>query len=85
MSDDEAVGWVEEWIDAGVELVSDADLGWSLLSELLAASPRTLRNSINDAHLAAIAVSRGATLASFDSDFEAFVAHGLRWEQLATT
>jgi predicted nucleic acid-binding protein len=82
MSDDEAVGWVEEWLDAGVELVSDADLGWDLVSELVAASSRSVRNSIDDAHLAAIAISRGATLASFDSDFEVFVAHGLRWEYL---
>ena len=85
MSDDEAIGWVEEWLEASVELVSDADLGWDLLSELVAASSRELRNAIDDAHLAAIAISRGATLASFDTDFEAFVAHGLRWEQLATT
>ena len=84
MSDSEALGWVEEWLDAGVELVSDSDLGWGLLSELLIASSRSLRNSIDDAHLAAIAISRGATLASFDSDFEAFVVHGLRWEQLTT-
>jgi predicted nucleic acid-binding protein len=85
MSDDEATGWVEEWVDAGVEIVSDADLGWDLRHELAAATPRALRNSIDDAHLAAIAISRGATLASFDSDFEAFTAHGLRWEQLAST
>lgn|GEM_PF-3417236 len=84
MSDDEAIGWVEEWLDAGVELVSAADFGWELLSELVAASSRSLRNTIDDAHLAAIAISRGATLASFDSDFGAFVEHGLRWEQLST-
>jgi hypothetical protein len=85
MSDDEAIGWVEEWLEAGVQLVSDADLGWDLLSELVAASPRVLRNAVEVVHLAAIAISRGATLASCDSDFEAFVAHGLRWEQIATT
>ena len=33
-------------------------------------------------HLAAIAISRGATLASFDEDFAPFVRHGLRWERL---
>lgn len=83
MSDDEAIAWIEEWLEAGVELVSDADVGWELLSELVAASSRALRNSIDDAHLAAIAISHGATLASFDSDFEAFLSHGLRWERLA--
>jgi uncharacterized protein len=84
MSDEEALGWVEEWLEAGVELINDADLSWELFAELLAASPRMLRNAIDDAHLAAIAISRGATLASFDRDFEAFVPRGLRWERLGS-
>lgn len=82
MSDEEALRWVEEWLDAGVEIVSDDDLRWDLVGELLDASPRALRNKIDDAHLAAIAISRGATLASFDRDFEAYLDHGLRWERL---
>ena len=82
MSDDEAMGWLEEWLDAGVEIVSDSDLRWQLFAELMEASQRALRNAIDDAYLAAIAISRGATLASFDRDFEAFVPHGLRWEPL---
>ncbi len=85
MSDEEAIGWIEEWREAGVEVVSDADVGWDLLSELLAASARTLRNAIDDAYLAAIAISRGATLVSCDSDFESFVAHGLRLEMLGSS
>ncbi len=80
MSDDEAMGWIEEWIEAGVELVGDAELRWDLLVELVEASRRSLRNAIDDAYLAALAISRGATLASFDRDFGAFVARGLRWE-----
>lgn len=83
MSDDEAIGWIEEWLEAGIELVSDVDVSWGLLLELFSVSSRSLRNSIDDAHLAAIAISLGATLASFDSDFAVFVANGLRWEQLA--
>ena len=82
MADDEALGWVGDWVDAGVELVRDSDVSWLLFHELAAGSPRTLRNTIDDAHLAAIAISRGATLASFDSDFATFVDHGLRWEHL---
>lgn len=82
MSDDEAFGWVKEWLDAGVEVVSDADIGWDLFAELLNASRRAIRNAIDDSHLAAVAISRGATLASFDGDFEVFVAHGLRWQPL---
>lgn len=83
MSDDEAMGWVEEWLEAGVEIVSDSDLRWDLVTELLVASQRALRNAIDDAYLAALAISRGATLVAFDRDFERFVSHGLRWEALA--
>jgi hypothetical protein len=82
MSDEEAIHWVADWLDAGVEIVSDTDATWPLFDELVAASARALRNSIDDAHLAAVAISRGATLASFDADFAAFVGHGLRWEDL---
>lgn len=83
MGDAEALRWAEEWLDAGVELVGDGELQWPLFVELLDASPRAFRNAVGDAHLAAIAISRGATLASFDGDFDAFVEHGLRWERPA--
>jgi predicted nucleic acid-binding protein len=82
MSEDEALDWVSGWVDAGVELIPDAETTWALFHELVTASPRALRNSIDDAHLAAIAISRGATLVSFDSDFAVFADHGLRWEHL---
>ncbi len=82
MSDREAIGWVQEWLDAGTQPVSDSDVRWDLFAELVAASARSLRNAVDDAHLAAIAISRGATLASFDDDFRVFVSHGLRWEFL---
>ncbi len=81
MTDEEALGWVEAWIGAGVEVIGDADLRWDLFVELAEASRRSLRNAIDDAYLAALAISRGATLASFDQDFEPFVGHGLRWER----
>lgn len=84
MSDNEAMGWVAEWLEAGVEVVSDSDVRWNLFTELVGASRRALRNAIDDARLAAVAISRGATLASFDQDFEPFIAHGLRWERLGT-
>ena len=82
MSDVEALGWVEEWVEAGVEVISDSDLRWDLLSELVGVSPRGICNSIDDARLAGVAISRGATLASFGSDFACFVSSGLRWERL---
>jgi hypothetical protein len=84
MSDEEAIARVEEWLDAGMQPVSDSDVSWHLFAELVAASARSLRNAIDDAHLAAIAISRGATLASFDADFRPFVSHGLRWEQIGS-
>lgn len=82
MADDEAQGWIAEWLREGVQIVSDADMRWELFAELVEASERSLRNAIDDAHLAAVAISRGATLASFDRDFDPFVGHGLRWEWL---
>lgn len=84
MTDDEAAGWIEEWIDAGVEVIGDAEVDWGLFIELVQASRRSLRNAVDDAYLAAVAISRGATLASFDRDFEPFVTHGLRWERPAS-
>jgi len=54
---------------------------WELLVELVEASRRSLRNAVDDAYLAAVAISRGATLASFDRDFESFAPHGLRLER----
>lgn len=81
MSDDEAIGWVEEWLAAGIELIGDSELRWDLFLELAEAARRSLRNAVDDAYLAALAISRGATLASFDEDFQPFVAHGLRWER----
>ena len=57
-------------------------IGVDLLRELIGVSPRTICNTIDDAHLAGVAISRGATLASFDSGFACFVGSGLRWERL---
>ena len=82
MTDAEALSWVEEWVEAGVEVISDSDLRWDLQRELIGMSPRTICNTIDDAHLAGVAISRGATLASFDSGFACFVGSGLRWERL---
>lgn len=82
MSDGEAMGRIAEWLAAGVALVSDSEVAWDFFAELVSGSRRAARNAVDDAHLAAIAISRGATLASFDEDFAPFVRHGLRWERL---
>jgi hypothetical protein len=49
----------------GWEMIADADLRSELFVERVHASPRSLRHAIDDAYLAALAISRGATLASF--------------------
>lgn len=61
----------------------DADLRWEIFAALIEATRRSLRNAIDDSYLAALAISQGATLASFDQDFEPFVGLGLRWERPA--
>ena len=38
MSDEEALEWIEGWLDAGVQPLSDADVRWDLFDELVAAS-----------------------------------------------
>jgi predicted nucleic acid-binding protein len=67
---------------ARAESISDSEVRWDLFTELGGASRRALRNAVDDAHLAAVAISRGAALVSCDQDFESFVPHGLRWERL---
>lgn len=45
-----------------------------------ASSDQTAGNLTSDAHLAALAIEHGATLGSFDADFERF--SGLRFDAL---
>jgi predicted nucleic acid-binding protein len=49
-------------------------------SDLHESAARWLEDAINDAYLAALTVSRGATLASFDQDFERFATTGCAGE-----
>ena len=51
---------------------------WEILRGLLATAG-TAGNLTTDAHLAALAISHGAVLVSFDTDFVRF--EGLRWEK----
>jgi toxin-antitoxin system PIN domain toxin len=83
MQDAEALAWIDGWLEAGLEIVPDSEASWALFNELIEDSSRTLRKTIDDAHLAAVAISRGATLASFDSDFSGFTNRGLRLEHLS--
>ena len=58
-------------------LVRETDDHWHILRALLN-DTGTAGNLTTDAHLAALTISHGATLVSFDSDFARF--SGLRWE-----
>ena len=75
---DQALGEVDGWLaNPIVRLVQETDEHWSKLHQLIE-SVGTAANLTNDAHLAALANSYGATIVSSDRDFSRF--RGLRWE-----
>lgn len=73
-----AVRRVDEWLAVDVvALVSETRDHWRTLRQLLVEAG-SAGNLTTDAHLAAIALTHGATLASCDADFARFA--GVRWE-----
>jgi toxin-antitoxin system PIN domain toxin len=73
-----ALDKVHTWLSLEqTRLVQETDDHWHILSSLLAETG-SAGNLITDGHLAALAISHGATLISFDNDFSRFP--GLRWE-----
>ena len=69
---DEAIGFVDEWLERPVvEAVLPGEGHWAILRSLLRGSG-TAGNLTSDAHLAALAVERGATICSADYDFRRF-------------
>lgn len=68
--------WLEQ---TRVRVLHPTDRHPEVLENLLSRSG-TAGNFVTDAHLAALAIEHGATLASFDSDFERF--DGLKFERL---
>ena len=74
----EAIDQIDTWLTLDVvSLVTETRDHWRVLRNLLAESG-VAGNLTTDAHLAAMAVTRGATLASCDGDFARFP--NLRWE-----
>ena len=74
---EEALDYVEGWLDQPVaEVVHPTPRHASLLRELLEPLG-TAGNLSSDAHLAALAIEHGAELCSCDTDFARFP--GLRW------
>ena len=80
LSVDEALRLVHDWLaHPRAQILHPTERHESLLGRLLRKAG-TAGNLTNDAHLAALAIEHGATLVSFDRDFERFA--GLCFEPL---
>jgi toxin-antitoxin system PIN domain toxin len=78
---DDACARVDRWLAwPVVQVIGETETHWSLLKRLLA-EVGSAGNLTTDAHLAALALSHGATLVSCDRDFARF--SGLRCENPA--
>lgn len=77
---DQALQAVAHWLAQPTSRVVDAGVGHAALLGRLLIGAGAAGNLTNDAHLAALAIEHGATLGSFDRDFERFA--GLRFELL---
>lgn len=70
---------VEGWLNEEASVVVDPGSRHLVVLRGLLNSSEIRADLINDAHLAALAIEHGATVVSFDRDFDRF--HGLSWEQ----
>ena len=67
-----AMAFVDEWLSLpAVEIVVPGERHWQVFRNLLT-SAGTAGNLTSDAHLAALAIERGATMFSADADFGRF-------------
>jgi toxin-antitoxin system PIN domain toxin len=75
---DTAIAQVDAWLSSpATRVVGEKDEHWDVLRSLLRETGAA-GNLTTDAHLAALTITHGAVLASFDTDFARF--KGLRWE-----
>jgi toxin-antitoxin system PIN domain toxin len=77
LSADEALDYVEGWLEQPVADVVHPTPGHASLLRDLLESTGAAGNLTSDAHLAALAIEHGAELCSCDTDFARFT--GLRW------
>ena len=81
LTTEEAVEAVGTWLALPtVQIIQETQEHWRILKDLLEQTG-TAGNLTTDAHLAALAISRAATLVSCDADFARYRA--LRWENPA--
>lgn len=72
ISAENAIRYVDGWVrQPCVKLIGPGEKHWPILRSLLTASG-TAGNLTSDAHLAALAIEHGATVASADNDFRRF-------------
>lgn len=72
MSTENALEFVDEWIGLDVvEVVVPGERHWQVFRNLLQVAGAA-GNLTSDAHLAALAIERGATVYSADNDFARF-------------
>lgn len=69
---DDALGQVEDWLQHPASVVVEPTARHGSVLAGLVRELGTGGNLVSDAHLAALAVEHGATIVSFDSDFERF-------------
>lgn len=75
---DEAVAMVTSWLEQpNVEIIEENRFHWQELSKLLTVHGIS-GGDVTDAHIAALAITHEATLASCDVDFGDFA--GISWE-----
>lgn len=68
----QAIGLVESWLRrVNVQLIGPTDAHWRTLAELVVAG-QARGPMLMDAHLAALTMEHGATLATVDRDFSRF-------------
>lgn len=76
---DDALGLVDDWLNhPHARILNPTERHGLLLARLLTGVGQG-GNLTTDAHLAAIAIEHGATLATFDRDFERFPGLRLEW------
>lgn len=80
---EEATGVVRAWLDQPASLVLEPTVRHLDIMAGLLSPFGTAGNLVNDAHLAALAVEHGATVASYDGDFGRFP--GVSWVSPPTT
>ncbi|MSQ71687.1 MAG: type II toxin-antitoxin system VapC family toxin [Betaproteobacteria bacterium] len=67
-----ALDYIDGWLrQPFVKFIAPGEMHWPVLRNLLAASGAA-GNLTSDAHLAALAIEQGATIASADNDFRRF-------------